>query len=65
MTNLEYLEKIKDKNYRKLLVEKVYPSAFFNHKERELIALEIIAEEVCLIRGMLEEKFQIYRMGNP
>jgi len=65
VTNLEYLEKIKDKNYRKLLAEKVYSSAFFNRKERELIALEIIAEEACLIRGILEEKFQIYRMGNP
>ena len=65
MTNLEYLEKIKDKDYRKLISEKIEHSAFFNRKVRELIALEIIAEECCLIRGMLEEKFQIYRMGNP
>ena len=65
MTNLEYLEKIKDKKYRKLLAERVEHSAFLNRKEREMIALEIIAEECCLIRGILEEKFQIYRMGNP
>lgn len=65
MINLEYLEKIKDKNYRKLLAEKAKRGVFLDRKEREMIALEIIAEEACLIRGILEEKFQIYRMGNP
>ena len=63
MTNLEYLEKIKDIKYRKLLSKGENP-VLFNLKERKVIALEVIAEELCILNKLVQEKCKIYGVSN-
>ena len=63
MTNLEYLEKIKDIKYRKLLSKGENP-VLFNLKERKVIALEVIAEELCILNELMQEKCKIYDVSN-
>ena len=54
MTNLEYLEKIKDIKYRKLLSKGENP-VLFNLEERKVIALEVIAEELCILNKVVQK----------
>lgn len=60
MKNLEYLELIKGKGsheeeeFRQTLI--CNKSRAIYGKERTLIALEIIAEELCKISGLLSKK---------
>jgi len=63
MNNLKYLEKIKDIRYRKLLSKGESP-VLFNLKERKVIALEVIAEELCILNELIQEKCKIYAAGN-
>ena len=62
MTNLKYLEKIKDIKYRKLLSKGENP-VLFNLKERKVIALEVIAEELCILNELVQKNVK-YIGGN-
>ncbi len=63
MNNLKYLEKIKDIKNRKLLSKGENP-VLFNLEERKVIALEVIAEELCILNELMKEKCKIYVVGN-
>jgi hypothetical protein len=67
MNNLEYLEKLKKDNFRKFVTNNS------NYKEyvegRKVLALEIIAEELCILNKplikmeMLKSKIQLRNLN--